>query len=375
MHPQFDISTLPIPAQKILEPTAPPKLRESAAKGIILGLKPGDVLSIVALLAESPDPDVSSVAFQTLRTIKPQLLDGALSAPLHPGVIDSLARAHVNNDEVAGRLLLLAEITTDTIEYLAEYGNERVCERIAINEQKLLEDPRIIERLYMNLSTRMSTSDRILELAVRNGIELDIPAFKQAAQAIQNELVAAPTEEPTYDDILFKQTEEIAKRIQVDLENEDTHAVDDEGNEKVTDKCKPIWVQLEQMSVTQKIRRALLGSSTERLILVRDTNRLVSTAAIKSPLIREPEVVRIAASKNVSDDVLRVIASNREWTRSHQVKYNLVTNPRTPFTFAVQLVGHLREHELKLIAKSKNVTGAIATAARQNLARKDTGKS
>jgi hypothetical protein len=257
---------------------------------------------------------------------------------------------------------------------MAEFGTELVCERIAINEQKLLEAPVIIERLYMNRSTRMSTADRILELAVRNGIELDIPAFKEAAQAIQNELVAAPSEEPSYDDVLFKQVDELSKKLEIDIENEDTHAVDDEGHEKITDRCKPIWVQLEQMSVTQKIRRALLGSSTERLILVRDTNRLVSSAAIRSPLIREPEVVRIASSRNVDDDVLRIIASNREWTRSHQIKYNLVTNPRTPFTFASQLVGYLREHELKLIAKSKNVSGAIATAARQHLLRKGKGK-
>jgi hypothetical protein len=48
-----------------------------------------------------------------------------------------------------------------------------------------------------------------------------------------------------------------------------------------------------------------------------------------------------------------------------------VQNPRTPFTFVAKLMGHLREAELKALAKSKNVSGAVATAARQQLSRRN----
>jgi len=113
-----------------------------------------------------------------------------------------------------------------------------------------------------------------------------------------------------------------------------------------------------------------VGTAGDRLLLVRDTNRLVSQAAIKSPAIQESEVVRIAASRTVGEDVLRIIASDREWTRSHQIKLNLVQNPRTPFAFTAKLIQHLREHELKAISRSKNVTGSVATAARQQLSRR-----
>jgi hypothetical protein len=141
----------------------------------------------------------------------------------------------------------------------------------------------------------------------------------------------------------------------------------------VEEKFLPLHAQLAQMSVSQKVRRAMLGTATERMVLVRDANRLVAAAAIKSPMIQENEVVRISASRSVSDDVLRLIAMSREWTRSHQVKVNLVANPRTPFAFAAKLIAHLREHELKNIAKSKNVTGAVSTAAKNQLAKR-TGK-
>jgi hypothetical protein len=158
----------------------------------------------------------------------------------------------------------------------------------------------------------------------------------------------------------------------LDPTNEDTHRIDEEtGDEVVDDKFLPLHARLAQMTVSQKIRRAMLGTAAERLLLVRDSNRLVAQAAVKSPSLQENEVMRISASRNVGEDVLRTIAMDREWTRSHQIKLNLTQNPRTPFAFAAKLIPHLREHELKAIARSKNVTGAVAQAAGQWLSRRN----
>jgi hypothetical protein len=224
----------------------------------------------------------------------------------------------------------------------------------------------------LNKATRMSTADRIIELAVRNKIEVSgIPAFKEAAAAISEELIAEATEEPNNDDLQFLQTEEIAASIDLDPTQEDTHKIDEEtGEEVAVEKIVPLYAQLAQLSVSKRIRRAQVGLPAERMILVRDSDRRVAVAAVKNPNIQEAEIVRIAASRSVSEDVMRVIASNREWTRQHQIKLSLVMNPRCPFAFAAKLVPHLRDHELKAIARSKNVTGAVATAAKQQLERK-----
>jgi hypothetical protein len=218
----------------------------------------------------------------------------------------------------------------------------------------------------------MSTADRIIELAVRNKIELTgIPAFKEAAAAIADELIPEPTAEPNFDDVQFVETERLAQSIHIDATQEDTHVFDPEtGEEVAVEKVRPLYAQLAELSVSKRIRRAQVGSPAERMILVRDADRRVAVAAIKSPSIQEAEVVRISAGRSASEDVMRVIAMNREWTRHHQIKLNLVANPRCPFAFAAKLVPHLRDHELKTIARSKNVTGAIAQAARQQLERK-----
>jgi hypothetical protein len=106
------------------------------------------------------------------------------------------------------------------------------------------------------------------------------------------------------------------------------------------------------------------------MLLVRDKNKLVASAAIRSPKIQDNEIALISQSRAVSEEVLRIIAQNKAWVQDHQIKINLVMNPRTPFVFASKLVSYMRDNELKMIAKSKNVSGAISRAARQQLAKK-----
>ena len=373
MDMPIDVGALPPAAQKLLDAGAPLPLRQMAARGIAPGLRPADALTVLVLLSESDVEAIATTARATLDKIPPPLLNGALGAGLPAAVIDVIAPRYARDAAIMEKILMLPTIASSTVAAVAALASEPVSELIAVNEQRMIEHPAIIEKLYMNKATRMSTADRIIELAVRSGLELKgIPAFKEAAAAIANELIAEPTLEPTPDDILFRETDETARASPVDLaKKEDTHHLDEvTGEEVVDDRFLPLHTKLAQMSVTQKIRRAQLGTASERLLLVRDKNRLVASSAIRSPKIQENEVLMISTSRNISDEVLRIIASNREWTQSHQIKLNLVMNPRTPFVFSAKLIGFLREHELKALAKSKNVSGAIAQAARQQLNRK-----
>ena len=368
-----DLEKLAGPARKILDPSTPAPLRQMAAKGLAPGLKPADALTVVAILAESTDGAMATVARATLDKLPAPLLNGALGGDRPPGVLAVIAPRYAQNAALVEKILAHPAIPPAAVAAVAAAANEAVAELVATNEQRLLANPEIIEKLYMNKATRMSTADRILELAVRNNVELKgIPAYREAATAIGMELISEPSPEPTPDDVLFKETDVAAEKATVDAAQEDTHRMDEEtGQEVVEEKFLPLHAQLAQMTISQKIRRAMLGTAAERLLLVRDPNRLVAQSAIRSASIQENEVVRISASRNVCEDVLRIIALDREWTRSHQIKLNLVSNPRTPFAFAAKLLPHLREHELKALAKSKNVPGAVVTAARQQLSRRN----
>jgi hypothetical protein len=72
----------------------------------------------------------------------------------------------------------------------------------------------------------------------------------------------------------------------------------------------------------------------------------------------------------LSDEVLRIIASNREWTRNYTVKVNLAMNPKCPVSTAVKFLNYLQDRELATIMKSKDVPSVISTHARRILTKK-----
>jgi hypothetical protein len=347
-------------------------MKAMAAGGIVPGLKPGDLVTVLAVLTADADLKISDKAKETLSKLPPPVLTGALGADLEPAVLFLLAGAYATNADAVEKLLRMPRIDGATLEVLAERADEKIGEIVATNEKRLLENPTVIEKLYMNKRVRMSTADRILELAVRNDLTLSIPAFKEASAAIKNELIPEASPEPTFEDKLAVEAEAIGSTI--DITKEDTHEISDEGEESIREKLLPLHARLAEMTIAQKIRRATLGTSAERLLLVRDTNRLVAAAAIQSPMLNESEVARISASRQISEDVLRAIALNREWTRSYQIKINLVQNPRTPFTFSARLMPHLRDNDVRNLSRSKNVPASIQQIARQQLMRKTSGK-
>jgi hypothetical protein len=372
MIPPVDLTQLSAPAQKIAGAAAPQKLQEMAAKGIAPGIRPGEMVSLLLILAQSERETVRETAQKTLALPPEQLLSGALAADLHPAAIDALARACLERRDALEKLISMPQVENETIEELARSGSEAVTELIATNEDRLLKHPRIIELLYMNKRTRMSTSDRLIDLAARNGVVLTgLPHFKEAVIAVQNELIAEPSEEPTPDDVLFQETEALAVEL-AGAPDEDTHLEDPEGKEILKDKYVPLYKRLDDMTMSQKIRRAILGTKEERMLLVRDSNRVVATAAIRSPMMQENEVVLITRNRNIGDEVLRVIGNSPEWLKSYSVKKNLVENPKTPVPLAQRLVMHLRESDLRNLAKSKNITGPVKDAARRQLDRRKT---
>jgi len=378
LDPPIDIASLPPAVQRVIGPGAPAPLRMMAARGAAPGLRPEQLATVIAVFARQElahvDAAVREAAEATIAKLPPQILDGASSSPEVPGgVLDLLATLYLENEEIVERILMNPSVAIGTVERIAKGGSEKITEIVATNEQRLLEHPTIIQSLYMNKKTRMSTADRVLELAVRNGIQLNIPAYKEAAEAILNELIVAPDAEPTPDDILFAEAQAEGEKLERAGITVEVVKEDDEGNEIIEEVAKSLEQRIREMTVSQKIRTAMLGSGASRAILVRDKNRLVCEAVARSPMLTESEATTFAASRAVSDGVLRIIANNGDLVKSHAIKYNLVANPRTPMATALRLLGFLRFDELKKLSKSKSVSAQIAKLAKQELEKKKPG--
>jgi len=248
----LELDRLSPQARKILGPDAPAAARMMAARGVLPGLKPGEIVTVVAALTHAEDAAVAETARGTVAKLPPPLLSGALASDLEPATIDVLARGYAERAEVVEKLVIMPRIRGETLELLAQRATEQTGEIIATNEQRMLEFPAVIEKLYMNKRVRMSTADRLVELAVRNHIELGFPAFREVAEAIQNELIIEPTAEPTFDDVLFNETERIAVATQAAAADQDTHQADEEGQEQLKEEFLPLYAQLAQMNVTRR---------------------------------------------------------------------------------------------------------------------------
>ncbi len=365
-----DVATLPEPAKQILADGAPPRLREMAARGIVLGLRPEAVVTVVAMLAARTGDPVAAVAEATLSALPGPLLQGALGATLDGFVVDALARRYARAHETLAKLLLMPTCAVETALHFAASGDERATELVATNQERLLAHPELIAALYMNKATRMSTCDRIVELAARNDVAVQgIPAWQEAKRAIEDELIAEPSEEALPDDVAFYEQQELAEGLTEEA-GEDAFFEDGEGKEQVDDKFKPLYQRIAEMSVSQKVRRAMLGSKEERMMLIREQNKVVAAAAARSPLLKESEVAQIARNRGISEEVLRIIAGTNEWLKSYTVKHNLVLNSKTPIAISISLIHHLRESDLKRLSGDKNVSAAVQMAAKRHLQRK-----
>lgn len=131
--------------------------------------------------------------------------------------------------------------------------------------------------------------------------------------------------------------------------------------------------QLSQdMKVSEKIKMAMTGDKEWRTILIKDSNKLVSSAVLKNPRITEAEVLMVSKSAVQNDEIMRLICTNKEWVKNYQIRKALVWNNKTPLQPALRFLATLSEKDLAGLAKTKNVSTVIATQARRILlAKKD----
>ncbi len=139
----------------------------------------------------------------------------------------------------------------------------------------------------------------------------------------------------------------------------------DEVDENDEDKKRSIAGKISKMGVAEKIKLATLGNKEVRGILIKDSNKLVCTAVLKNPRITEGEIIKFSQDKNLPDEIIRMIANDRNWSQNYNVKLNLVLNPKTPLQNAVKFLPSLSVKDLSSVAKSKNVSAQLATMARK----------
>ncbi|MBI3620596.1 MAG: hypothetical protein HY208_00205 [Nitrospirae bacterium] len=125
----------------------------------------------------------------------------------------------------------------------------------------------------------------------------------------------------------------------------------------------PLFASIQRMSVAERMQFARRADKEGRGLLIRDSNKQVSLAALNNPKMTIQEIEQFAKSRQLDTDILREIGSNVEWLKNYAVVHALVANPRTPLPIALRLLSRLKTLDMKLVGTDRNLPSAIRIAA------------
>lgn len=121
--------------------------------------------------------------------------------------------------------------------------------------------------------------------------------------------------------------------------------------------------RLSGLRVVERVQLALKGNREERMALIRDPCKVVQRAVLQSSRLTDREVETFSSMASLTDEVLRVIATSRNFRRNYSVVINLMNNPKTPLDITLRMLPGITAPDLKKLAANKNISDPLRTAA------------
>jgi hypothetical protein len=388
--------TSPNPVVKaIIEGTAPQPARLAAARGL-LPLPQNDLLEVLVALTANQDAEIATAAAETLSAESvDNLLIAAKSDDSASSVLTYLATQIAGKREIHEALILNSNTPDRALANVAATTPDGdLLELLALNQQRLVRSPEIIEAILGNSARSSEAERRALETrreffekergARQIADELRARGKNAAAEFFESaelttiggplsvedawiiaqhiEVSDADIDEAwlpseRYDELGSETPAEISANIQRVIESERL-----EAGEIPVERVSLIR-RIMFMTTRDRMKLAMKGDREARSILVRDANKVVSSAVMNNPRITEHEVENIAAMRTVADEVLRLISLNRAWARSYTIIHNLARNPRTPIPTVINILPRIRTKDLQHLSQNRNVSEAVRRQA------------
>lgn len=340
--------------EKMVEPilagAAPKQVRLAASRGA-LPLPRAALVQLWIGLRADEDEEVREQAAASLKDLAIDALHEVLADDAcAPGVLDHFAEQAARDEALAEKIAFHRNTPGSAFTALATTGNAAVIDLVLTNQQRLLTEPLLLDRIAANPALRADQRGRILEL-----IERVVRVQDRATGAAEGQ--AEPALAP-----------EDAQLLDLDI-GELFAASEIEGGEELLGSEDPeirtAYQRVLTLNVAQKAVLAMRGGREERMILVRDTNQIVALAVLKNGRITEEDIEAISRLRNVQSEVLRQVAINRDWTKNYQVVLQLVRNPRTPPGVASNFVSRLNHHDLKVLVGNHDIPELIRRMAKR----------
>lgn len=390
-------STNPV-VKAVIEGTAPRPAQVAASKGL-LPLPQVDLLEILVTFSEGSDAELKENAVAALFSQNAEGLDATMrSHDIAPSVLSYFAGRTELPAEIHEAIILNTLTPGSAIaRFAASTQNGGLLELISLNQQQLIQNPAIIDAIINNQYRTPEAERRAAETrreffekergAQQIANELRAQGKEAAAEFLEQAeftidmdaagmtvddavLLAEHIEVPDHEtddswlsleyiEEIYEETEEQRKatigKILGELQAE-------EDEELSTERVSMIN-RIMKMGVKDRVKLGMKGDREARNILIRDPNRLVSSAVINNPRITEQEVEMVAAMRSVPEEILRQVATNRQWSRSYGIMHALARNPRTPMANVITIMSRLQLRDLIALSKNRNVSDAVRRQA------------
>lgn len=334
------------------EGTAPLKARAAIARGT-LPLPPAALLESLDLLLDDPDPGIQAAALSTFERLPANVVRGVVSSPaLAPELLDRLARRYRDNEGVLLDIVRNGAAADATIAFLGTLPYLAVLEVIGRNQARLERSPETVAALLANPATPTAVVGLWQEhVERRTAAAAEAAAFAAEPAAVDQ----------TFEPILVEDEEQ---------DEAEPPALAAEGDEVLSAKQLSIYALLKKMTMGQKVALATKGNREVRNLLIRENNRMLCLKVLENPRLGESDVEAYAKSTNISVDVLRGIANQKEWCKKYVIVKGLVFNPRAPIGVTLDLLKRLTLKDIEFLSKNRNVPDTVRNTARRILAQK-----
>ena len=330
------------------------------------------ILVLIRLTAD-PDQQVCTEADKTIRSISDdQLLPLLNDTECPKEVLAFFCFALGRSRQVLEAAATNNSTPDDTVADLALVADAPLLQILLFNQVRLIRYPVILDNILQNQQADTTIRRRTLEIhqeffeKTRSGLGQPASGLPLDSQppttASGSSLQPSPSPPPSFSE--GTTSDQGQEPLEV-VEALDPQKIGLSDPQEIG-----VYKRIAMLNTSQKIKQALLGSREERAILIRDTNRMVANMVLKSPKISEQEVSVISTMRNVSEEILRLVAENRSWVKNYTIVTNLVKNSKTPMATALHLLPRLMEKDIRFIAKDRSVAEVVRRSAQRMMVAK-----
>ena len=254
---------------------------------------------------------------------------------------------HTEDNDIMIAAINNQSLPVDILIMIAEQGSFAVLTALLENQIKMIAYPEIMEAIEENSSADSFIRGKITEIR---------------EYYLQEEEVTPIPKEDILEDL---QDIADATEIKEILEN-----VDEDNwlaEIAVEEKTLSTLQKINEMRLPDKVKLALEGTKTERMILLRDPSRVVVKSVLSSPKISEDEILIFLNIKSIDKEFIGKIAKSKEWTKKYPIVQGLVRNPKTPITEAMRLTRNLHHRDLVVLSRDRNANPVVKKFAKNLL--------